>query len=73
MINFFKKMLGLPSDAEKQAAEKAAQAPYKVEKPEDQRPAVTMPSTGGVKAFKPKAPKKSAGKPTGKPKAKKTK
>lgn len=32
MINFFKKMLGLPTEAEKEAA-KTVDAPYKVEPP----------------------------------------
>lgn len=74
MFNFFKKLLGLPTAAEKEAAKPTAQAPYKIEKTEDQFPAVKQPIDGGNRAFKPKAPKNAAGKPkVNKPKAKKAK
>lgn len=63
MLDFFKKLVGLPTTAEKVAAEQAAQAPYKIEKPEDQLPPVKFPVDGGVKAFQPKAPKNAARKP----------
>lgn len=62
MFNFFKKLVGLPTADERKAAEAAARAPYKVEA-KDQLPAVKLPSTGGIKAAKPRAPKKAAGKP----------
>jgi hypothetical protein len=61
MFGFFKKLLGLPVEAEK-AQEKTAQAPYKVEAPVAKTPTVETQITDAVTApAKPKSPAKIKG------------
>lgn len=75
IIDFFKKILGLPTEEEKIAAKNAAQAPYKIEPP------VINNKTGDLveitKVRKPRKPKvvvekKKAAEPKLVPAAKKT-